>query len=140
MSGGGVWVLRFLPQESFPLVVVLALVQHTAAITTPPNKPSCGSRVIHLTSPACVGTGGIQGSAIADSSPVNVFVCFLLFVYRIVARSEIVGSKGKRICNLDAVRSNERSHQAVLSEVESTLLPASVRIPSSPQPCQLSSC
>lgn len=105
-----------------------------------PNKPSRGSRVIHLTSPACVGTGGVQGSAIADSSPVNVFVCFLLFLYRIVARSEIVGSKGKRICNLDTVRSNERCHQAVLSEVESALLPASVRIPFSPQPCQLSSC
>ena len=46
-----------------------------------------------------------------------------------IPRSEIVGSKGKCICNSDAVRSNEQCHQIVLPEVESDLLPASVRIP-----------
>ena len=128
MRGGSVWVLCFLPQELFPLVVVLALVQYTSSHYHTPqaitwvlcnsfNKPNVRGHRRHSGLCSC---GQLSSECLCP---------FVVFIYRIIARSEIVRSKGKCICNSDAVRSNEQCHQVVLPEVESALLPASVRIP-----------
>ena len=86
------WVLRFLPQESFPLVVVLALVQHTSSHYHTPQQAITWILRNSFNKPSVRGHRWHPGLCYCRQLSSEHLCLFL--VYRIVARSEIV--KGQR--------------------------------------------